>query len=90
MRGTRDSNVSCRRTRLLTTRRTLQNVRLIGSQCRSSHGMETGDTGGRHSSHSGFWAGYAFRLERSTFALFLRRASSNSGSHWNLGPLPGS
>jgi hypothetical protein len=38
---------------------------------------------------SGFWAGCVFRLVRSTFAS-LRRASSNSGSHWNLGPLPGS
>ena len=52
--------------------------------------METGDAGSRHSSHSGFWSGCAFHLERSTFAFFLRRASSNLGSHWNLGPLPGS
>ena len=30
MRGTRDSKVSCRRPRLLTTRRTLRNVRRVG------------------------------------------------------------
>ncbi len=36
MRGTRDSRVSCRRPRLLTTRRTLRYAGLVASRCRSS------------------------------------------------------